>query len=162
LFRQGVLPAVDVGRSVSRVGGEAQLPAYRAVAGDLRLAYSQFEELERFSRYGTRMDDDTRRKLEHGRRIREILKQPETGLMTVDQQIRVLLAANEGTLDKVPSDRVDEAESAVLDSDDERLADIEQRITSGEKLTDEDRKVLTDIAADAVAPLAEGDDNGDA
>ena len=75
LFQEGVLPAVDVGRSVSRVGGKAQLPAYKAVAGDLRLAYSQFEELETFSRFGTNLEDETRRSLERGRRVRETLKQ---------------------------------------------------------------------------------------
>ena len=160
LFRQGVLPAVDVGRSVSRVGGEAQLPAYRAVAGDLRLAYSQFEELERFSRYGTRIDEETRRSLEHGRRIREILKQPETALLTVDEQIRVLLAGSEGLLDDVPAERVAEAESAIVDADDPRLEEIGARIQSGEKLSDDDRTALKQIAHDAIKPLLETSDDG--
>ena len=66
LFRKGQLPAIDIGKSVSRVGGKAQLPAFRAVAGDLRLAYAQFEELETFARFGTRLDDETRRSLERG------------------------------------------------------------------------------------------------
>jgi len=160
LFRQGVLPAVDVGRSVSRVGGEAQLPSYRAVAGDLRLAYSQFEELERFSRYGTRIDEETRRSLEHGRRIREILKQPETALLTVDEQIRVLLAGSEGLLDDVPAERVAEAESAIVDADDPRLEEIGARIQSGEKLSDDDRTALKQIAHDAIKPLLETSDDG--
>ena len=73
LFQKGILPAVDVGKSVSRVGGKTQLAAYRAVAGDLRLSYSQFEELEAFARFGTRLDEDTQRTLERGRRVREIL-----------------------------------------------------------------------------------------
>jgi F-type H+-transporting ATPase subunit alpha len=77
LFELGVLPAVDVGKSVSRVGGKAQWAAYRAVAGDLKLAYAQFEELETFARFGARLDDDTRKIIEHGRRIRACLKQPE-------------------------------------------------------------------------------------
>ena len=79
LFELGVLPAVDVGKSVSRVGGKAQRAAYRAVAGDLKLAYAQFEELETFARFGARLDDDTRKIIEHGRRIRACLKQPEFG-----------------------------------------------------------------------------------
>ena len=74
LFQKGVLPAVDVGKSVSRVGGKAQIPAYRQVAGDLRLSYTQFQELEAFARFGTRLDDRTRATLEHGRRVREALK----------------------------------------------------------------------------------------
>ena len=77
LFELGVLPAVDVGKSVSRVGGKAQRAAYRAVAGDLKLAYAQFEELETFARFGARLDEDTRKIIEHGRRIRACLKQPE-------------------------------------------------------------------------------------
>jgi F-type H+/Na+-transporting ATPase subunit alpha len=77
LFQKGVLPAVNVGLSVSRVGGKTQLPAYRAVAADLRLSYSQFEELEAFARFGTRLDEDTRRTLARGERVREVLKQPQ-------------------------------------------------------------------------------------
>ena len=70
MFELGVLPAVDVGKSVSRVGGKAQRAVYRAVAGDLKLAYAQFEELETFARFGARLDDATRKSIEHGRRIR--------------------------------------------------------------------------------------------
>ena len=77
LFELGVLPAVDVGKSVSRVGGKAQRAAYRAVAGDLKLAYAQFEELETFARFGARLDENTRKIIEHGRRIRACLKQAE-------------------------------------------------------------------------------------
>ncbi len=70
LFELGILPAVDVGKSVSRVGGKAQLPAYRSITGNLKLAYSQFEELETFSRFGTRLDENSRKIIEHGKRIR--------------------------------------------------------------------------------------------
>jgi F-type H+-transporting ATPase subunit alpha len=99
LFELGVLPAVDVGKSVSRVGGKAQRAAYRAVAGDLKLAYAQFEELETFARFGARLDDDTRKIIEHGRRIRACLKQPEFAPVSVPAQITVLLAltANSST-----------------------------------------------------------------
>ncbi|HAN55551.1 MAG TPA: F0F1 ATP synthase subunit alpha, partial [Betaproteobacteria bacterium] len=92
LFELGVLPAVDVGKSVSRVGGKAQRAAYRAVAGDLKLAYAQFEELETFSRFGARLDEDTRKIIEHGRRIRACLKQPAFAPVSVAAQIAVLLA----------------------------------------------------------------------
>ena len=78
LFELGVLPAVDVGKSVSRVGGKAQRAAYRVAAGDLKLAYAQFEELETFSRFGARLDESTRKIIEHGRRIRACLKQPKS------------------------------------------------------------------------------------
>src|SRR5512137_2999127 len=75
LYQKGVLPAVDVGKSVSRVGGKTQLPAYRTVVGDLRLSYAQFEEMEAFSRFSARLDESARRILERGRRVRETLKQ---------------------------------------------------------------------------------------
>jgi F-type H+-transporting ATPase subunit alpha len=88
LFELGVLPAVNVGQSVSRVGGEAQRPAYRAVAGPLKLAYSQFEELESFARFGTHLDEATARAIDHGRRIRECLKQPESQSSVIDPPIQ--------------------------------------------------------------------------
>jgi F-type H+-transporting ATPase subunit alpha len=98
LFELGVLPAVDVGKSVSRVGGKAQRPSYRAVAGNLKLAYAQFEELESFARFGARMDTDTQKIVDHGRRIRECLKQPESAPVSVSEQITVLLASERGIL----------------------------------------------------------------
>ncbi|MEP7366583.1 MAG: alternate F1F0 ATPase, F1 subunit alpha, partial [Acidobacteriota bacterium] len=99
LFELGVLPAVEVGKSVSRVGGKAQKAAYRAVAGDLKLAYSQFEELETFSRFGARLDEETRKTIEHGQRIRACLKQPAFDPVPVPSQIAVLLALTEGLFD---------------------------------------------------------------
>lgn len=106
LFQKGNLPAVDVGKSVSRVGGKTQFPAYRDIAGDLRLSYSQFEELEAFSRFGTRLDEDTRRTLERGRRVREILKQEQYETMPAADQVVELLAVNRGLLDEKPVDEV--------------------------------------------------------
>ena len=114
LFQKGILPAVDVGTSVSRVGGRAQLPAYRKVAGDLRLTYSQFQELEAFARFGTRLDDETRAKLEHGRRVREILKQGRFSPLTAGQQSAVLLAVAKGLFDSLAVEKVLEAERHVL------------------------------------------------
>jgi F-type H+-transporting ATPase subunit alpha len=113
LFELGVLPAVDVGKSVSRVGGKAQRAAYRAVAGDLKLAYAQFEELETFSRFGARLDEDTRKIIEHGRRIRACLKQPEFAPVSVPAQIAVLLALTAELFDAVPLDQMTDAEHAV-------------------------------------------------
>ena len=116
LFELGVLPAVDVGKSVSRVGGQAQRAAYRAVAGDLKLAYAQFEELETFSRFGARLDEGTRKTIEHGRRIRACLKQPEYAPVPVTAQIAVLLALTAELFDRVPLDRMDEAARALSDA----------------------------------------------
>ncbi|MDP9044645.1 MAG: alternate F1F0 ATPase, F1 subunit alpha, partial [Pseudomonadota bacterium] len=96
LFELGVLPAVDVSRSVSRVGGKAQLGSYRAAVGDLKLAYAQFEELETFARFGARLDDATRKTVEHGHRIRACLKQSDLQPVPVAAQIVILLALNAG------------------------------------------------------------------
>jgi len=113
LTQRGQWPAVDVGRSVSRVGGKAQLPGFRTVAGPLRLAYAQFEELEAFARFGARLDEDTRADLERGRRVRAALRQDEHAPMPVTAQIAVLLAAAEGLLDTVTTDRIGAAGAAL-------------------------------------------------
>jgi F-type H+-transporting ATPase subunit alpha len=153
LFQKGLLPAIDVGKSVSRVGGKAQLPAYRAVAGDLRIAYSQFEELESFSRFGTRLDDDTRRRLERGWRVREILKQPQLKPIPVAEQIAALLAVNGGALDVVPIKEISKAEGAVRKGVKERLSDLCKRIESGEKLSLDNFNTILKSAQEAVEPM---------
>jgi F-type H+/Na+-transporting ATPase subunit alpha len=150
LFQKGVLPAVDVGESVSRVGGKTQLAAYRAVAGDLRLSYSQFEELETFARFGTRLDEDTRRTIERGRRVREVLKQAQYQPMPVAEQIAALLAVTSGVFDDVPIDKVGQAEAAVHLAMRESLSDIEELILSGENLEDEHREAILETARNAV------------
>jgi F-type H+/Na+-transporting ATPase subunit alpha len=151
LFELGVLPAVDVGKSVSRVGGKAQRPAYRAVAGNLKLAYAQFEEFETFARFGARLDDDTRQIIEHGRRIRACLKQPEFSPVPVTAQIAVLLALTAGLFNPVPIDRMPEAEHAVRDAETYIPAEMRARFESGGKLSDEDRRAIVQIAGKALA-----------
>lgn len=113
LFELGILPAVDVGRSVSRVGGKAQLADYRQVAGNLKLAYAQFEELEGFARFGTRLDDNTRKILAHGQRIRACLQQAEHAPVPVTAQISLLQALSEGKFDDVPLAQMRAAEQQV-------------------------------------------------
>ncbi len=150
LFQKGVLPAVDVGRSVSRVGGSAQLPAYRAVVRDLKLAYAQFEELEVFSRFSAQLDDDTQRSLERGRRVREVLKQDENAALDVAEQISVLLAATEGLFDPVPLDGILAAQDRVLARVRDRLPEVRRRILAGEHLSQEDREALVREAGTAL------------
>lgn len=141
LFELGVLPAVDVGRSVSRVGGKAQRAAYRAVTGDLKLAYAQFEELETFARFGARLDADTRKSIEHGRRIRACLKQPELAPVPVHEQIVILLALTAGLLDAVPVDRMADAEQAVREATAVLPAELRTRLGTTE-LGDGDRETI--------------------
>jgi F-type H+-transporting ATPase subunit alpha len=153
LFQKGHMPAVDLGRSVSRVGGKAQLPAYRTVAGDLRLSYSQFEELETFARFGTRLDEDTRQRLRRGQRVREILKQAEHDVFGVAEQIAVLLATTRGLLDPVPVEQVPQAGDAVRHAVREAEPGICQRIEAGEALGGQDLEDLLALARRAVAPF---------
>jgi F-type H+/Na+-transporting ATPase subunit alpha len=151
LFELGVLPAVDVGKSVSRVGGAAQRAAYRAVAGHLKLAYSQFEELETFAKFGTRLDESTRKIIDHGQRIRACLKQPESQPVPMIEQITVLLALTAGLFDLVPLEKVDEAEKALQKVVSDIPRDVAERLTSADKLSDADRKAILDIATRALA-----------
>ena len=153
LFQKGVLPAVDVGKSVSRVGGKAQLPAYRAVAGDLKLAYAQFEELERFSRYGTRLQESVRKQLERGRRVREVLKQPQYEPIPVAEQIAAMFAATEGLFDDLPAEMVNDAEAPIRQAVTEKQADLAGRIAAGEEIADADRAALRETIAQAVGPM---------
>jgi F-type H+-transporting ATPase subunit alpha len=144
LFRKGLLPAIDIGRSVSRVGGKTQLPAFRAVAGDLRLAYSQFEELETFSRFATRLDDATRATIERGRRVRQILRQPERQPLRAAAQVTVLQAVNAGLFDPIPADRVGSAEQTLRDRVVADLPKLCGMIEAGEELEQQDwERLLT-------------------
>lgn len=156
LFRKGNLPAVDVGKSVSRVGGKTQLDAYRAVAGDLRLAYSQFEELEAFSRFGTRMDAETRRTLERGRRVREILKQPQFHPLPVAEQIITLVTVNEGQFDDVDPGNIAELESKIRTAAREELPETCRRIEAGESLRDQDIGKIRELAAGVIGRKTRG------
>jgi F-type H+-transporting ATPase subunit alpha len=153
LFELGVLPAVDVGKSVSRVGGKAQRAAYRAVAGDLKLAYAQFEELETFARFGARLDEDTRKIIEHGRRIRACLKQPELAPVAVPAQIAILLALTADLFDPVPLDRMTDAGRAVHEAAAKIPPEICARFETAAKLSEEDRKKIIEIARQALAPF---------
>ncbi len=146
LFQLGVLPAVDVGKSVSRVGGKAQRAAYRAVAGDLKLVYAQFEELETFARFGARLDEDTRRTIEHGRRIRACLKQPELSPISVPAQVGVLLALTAGLFDAVPMDQMAGAKQAVQEAAANTPAEVCGRLESAATWSDEDRQTMVEIA----------------
>jgi len=150
LFELGVLPAVDVGKSVSRVGGKAQRAAYRAVAGDLKLGYAQFEELETFARFGARLDDDTRKIIEHGRRIRACLKQPEFAPLSVPAQIAVLLALTAELFDDLPLDRMTDAEQAVRSAVAEIPTEVRERLDTADKLSNEDRDTIIEVARKAL------------
>jgi F-type H+-transporting ATPase subunit alpha len=150
-FQQGVLPAVDVGKSVSRVGGKTQLPAYRDVAGDLRLSYSQYKEVEVFARFGTQLDESTRHTLERGRRVQEILKQRQADPIAASEQVAVLLAITEGLLDNVPVEQIQEVTDRVREAVRQQLGEVCDRIEAGEKLSEDDRNALLKVSSKAVS-----------
>jgi F-type H+-transporting ATPase subunit alpha len=151
LFELGVMPAVDVGKSVSRVGGKAQLAAYRGVAGDLKLAYSQFEELETFTRFGARLDENTRKIIEHGKRIRALLKQPENSPVPMPDQIVILLALNAKLFDNVSLDKMTDAEKSLRKAVADIPTEVRERFNSDAELSDSDRETIHNIARKAVA-----------
>ncbi len=153
LFELGVLPAVDVGKSVSRVGGQAQRPAYRAVTKGLKLAYSQYEELETFAKFGTRLDESTRKTLDHGQRIRACLKQSQSQPVSMTEQITILLALSSGLFDTVPLEKISDAEAALGKATATIDKDVAGRLTSADKLSDDDHKAILDMARKALGPF---------
>ncbi len=161
LFQKGILPAVDVGKSVSRVGGKTQLPAYRTVAGDLRLSYAQFEEMEAFSRFSSRLDEAARRILERGRRVRETLKQRQYDPMPVSEQIAVLVAVTGGLFDGLPPEQVSDAESQVRRTMTLSLPDLCERIEAGEDLNEQDRERILAIIRPLVSQLQGNESHAD-
>ncbi len=152
LFELGILPAVDIGKSVSRVGGAAQLPAYRSIAS-LKLEYSQFEELESFARFGTRLDENTKKIIEHGKRIRECLKQPELQHLAVAEQIVILLALTGGHFDKIPITKTREAEASLLKNVDQFPAELLKELFSDKELSDDDKENILKITGTILAPF---------
>jgi F-type H+-transporting ATPase subunit alpha len=150
LFELGVLPAIDVGKSVSRVGGKAQRAAYREVAGDLKLSYAQFEELETFARFGARLNESIQKSIDHGQRIRACLKQPECAPVSVPAQITILLALTAGLFDGVPIDRMTEAERAVVQASKDMPTEVRMRLDTAEKISDQDRKAIIGLARQAL------------
>ena len=153
LFELGILPAVDVAKSVSRVGGKAQLAAYHDIAGNLKLAYSQFEELESFSRFGSRLDDNTRKIITHGQRIRACLQQTEFAPVAVIDQITVLLALTNGLFDSVPLEKMREAQQVLCAASKQMTSEVRERLMSNHKLDDADRDVILKIAGSTLAPF---------
>mgnify|MGYP001551854447 CR=1 FL=1 len=151
LFELGVLPAIDVGKSVSRVGGKAQRAVYRAVTADLKLDYAQFEELETFARFGARLDKDTLRIIEHGRRIRACLRQPESAPVSVPEQIALLLALATKLFDEVEPERMADAEQAVREAAADFPAEVSARIETDLTLSDEDRESIMRIIRKTLA-----------
>ena len=143
LFQKGLMPAIDIGRSVSRVGGEAQLPAYRQLLGPLKLFYAQFEELESFSKFGVQLDEETQHKLNRGRAIRNVLQQIQYKPIDVATQIAIFTAVNNGLLDHFNEAEVIKAENVIQKTLHQKFKNLIQKITiKRQKLSEEDIKSL--------------------
>jgi F-type H+/Na+-transporting ATPase subunit alpha len=151
LFELGILPAVDVAKSVSRVGSAAQRAPFRAVAGKLKLAYSQFEELEAFSRFGTRLDAHTQGVIGHGQRIRACLTQPQFAAIPVLEQIVLVQSLTAGLLDAIPLEKVAAAEAALHGAIAQLPDNLRQRCLVDGKLAADDAAALARIVAGALS-----------
>ena len=148
LFYSGIRPAVNVGLSVSRVGGSAQIRAMRQVAGRLRTDLSQFREVAAFAQFGSDLDVSTRMQLERGLRLTEVLKQGQYTPMPAEKQVMVLYAATRDFLDKVPVEKIREWEEAFLRYMDTTRPDIGQMIAESKQLTPEIEEKLKSAITD--------------
>jgi F-type H+-transporting ATPase subunit alpha len=137
LFYAGVRPAVNVGISVSRVGGAAQVKAMKSVAGRLRLDLAQYREMEAFAQFGSDLDAATQRQLARGERTVEVLKQPQYDPMPVERQVVVIYAVTNGYLDEFPVERVRQWERGFLDFLSSDSSDLLEAIKSQKALSDE-------------------------
>ena len=151
LVRRNQFPAVDLGLSVSRVGGKAQDRALREVAANLRVTLSQFEELEDFARFGTRLDDVTRARLSRGAAVRAALRQAERDPMPALEQLAVLVAAMAGLFDDLAEQKVVAALAVVRVAAHTELESIAERIAANQSLRAEDRVLITEVATKALA-----------
>ena len=138
LFELAILPAIDVEMSVSRVGGNAQLAAIRQIAGNLKLDYAQFEELESFARFGTHLDDSTLKIIEHGKRIRSCLTQPEKKPLPVASQLLILIALTNHCLDNIELNRIVKVQEIIAASANQLPEDLTNRLAAVGKLTNDD------------------------
>lgn len=153
LFNSGIRPAINVGISVSRVGGNAQIKSMKKVAGTLKLDQAQFRELEAFSKFGSDLDASTKLTIERGRRNQEILKQAQFSPVLVEHQVAIIYASTNGLLDKVPVNRVREFEKEFTTILSASHKDTLNTLRSG-KIDDSVTNVLKQVAAETVKKYA--------
>lgn len=144
LFQKGIMPAIDTGRSVSRVGGDAQLPAYKALIGPLKLFYSQFEELESFTRFGTQLDEETQKQIDRGRAIRLVLEQRQFQPMKVTDQIAIFIATNAGLLDGLDEEKNQKAQKIIQTVMQTDFQKETEAVLSREKLSPQTQEKMLD------------------
>ena len=143
LFNSGIRPAVNPGISVSRVGGNAQIKAMKKVAGTLKLAYSQYRELQAFSQFGSDLDADTKKRLAQGERIVEVLKQPQNSPIPVEKQVIIIYAVISGALLDIPADQIGEFEKELFAFMDGVYGDVPETIRATKQMDDDIKEKLT-------------------
>ena len=152
MFNSGIRPAINVGISVSRVGGSAQIKSMKKVSGTLKLDQAQFRELEAFSKFGSDLDAATKLVIDRGRRNQEVLKQPQYSPVSVELQVAILYASTKGFLDKVPEQKITEFQaeftSIMLGSHAKALADLKAG-----KLSDEATVAIEQVARDIASKI---------
>jgi F-type H+-transporting ATPase subunit alpha len=146
LFYQGIRPAISVGLSVSRVGGDAQTKAIKAAGGSLKLALAQFRELAAFSQFSTDLDAETRHTIERGQRLTELLKQAQFSPYAIWEMYSVLYAANEGVFDIVPLDKIEVAREALLRELKSKHAKLVETLNTGAKPDGKDNEAVLKVA----------------
>src|SRR4051795_10274023 len=150
LFYKGTRPAINVGISVSRVGGNAQTKAMKKVAGKLRLDLSQYRDLEAFAQFGSELDPETQRSLARGERLVEMLNQKERKPLSVADQVASIYSGTGGYLDRIKTDRVQEFLDRLLSGLHANQSELMGRINESGELSDEDEKALGDAIAEAI------------
>lgn len=145
LFYSGIRPAVDPGISVSRVGGSAQIKSMKKIAGTLKLAYSQYRELASFAQFGSDLDEDTKRRLDQGQRIVEVLKQDEHKPITVENQVVIIYAVINNLLADIEIDRLKDFEEGLYNFIDNNHPEILEKILKGEDFNEELEKVIEEF-----------------
>ncbi|MEJ5202753.1 MAG: F0F1 ATP synthase subunit alpha, partial [Anaerolineales bacterium] len=142
LFNAGIRPAINVGISVSRVGGAAQTKAMKQVAARLRLDMAAFRELAAFAQFGSDLDKATQAQLNRGQRLQEILKQPQYAPMSLENQVIILFAGTNGYADQVPLDKMAQWEADLLRTIETSYPEIGKDIAARRQITDETAEVL--------------------
>lgn len=150
LFHSGVRPAVNPGISVSRVGGDAQIKAMKKVAGSLKLAYSQYRELQSFAQFGSDLDADTKARLANGERIVEVLKQGRTSPIKVEHQVMIIYAVTNGLLEEIPVEKITEFQNEMFEFMDTRYPQIGEEIVNTKELSKENTKALHEALQESV------------
>ena len=145
LFYSGVRPAINVGISVSRVGGNAQIKAIRKFAGTMRLDLAQYRAMEAFAQFASDLDAATRAQLDRGQRLVELLKQGQYVPLAVEKQVVIIFAGTQGYVDKLPVESLRNYEEELYRFIDEKHADLWEDIRTKKEITDEIKKKLVDI-----------------